>query len=105
MFQSTQSKWYFARLADDWNNATNFTRWRDARLSDAVKAGTLTVALVAGVPDRDEAAARRRAEGVAQKIRDELGPKAVFEISTRADGNGNVAIQFAPAAYAAVWAP
>lgn len=91
--------------AQDWANATNFTRWRDVRLTDAVKAGTLPVVLVAGVPDRDEARARRRAEAVAQKIRAEVGPKAIFDISTRADKNGNVAVQFAPAAYAAVWAP
>jgi hypothetical protein len=91
--------------AQDWNNATLFTRWRDERLTAAVAAGTLSVQLVAGVPDRDEARARRRAEAVAQKIRDEVGSKAVFEISTRADKNGNVAVQFAPAAYAAVWAP
>ena len=91
--------------AQDWNNATHFTRWRDERLSAAVAAGTLPVQLVAGVPDRDEARARRRAEAVAQRIRDEVGRKAVFEISTRAEKSGNVVVQFAPAAYAAVWAP
>ncbi|HEY8147221.1 MAG TPA: hypothetical protein VIG06_31290 [Kofleriaceae bacterium] len=91
--------------AQDWSNATLFTRWRDERLTAAVAAGTLSVQLVAGVPDRDEARARRRAEAVAQKIRDEVGPKAVFEISTRAGKDGSVAVQFAPAAYAAVWAP
>jgi hypothetical protein len=91
--------------AQDWSNATLFTRWRDARLTDAVKAGTLPVRLVAGMPDGDQARARRRAEAVAGKIRDELGPKAVFEIAVRASGDANVAVQFAPAAYAAVWAP
>lgn len=91
--------------AQDWANATLFTRWRDARLTDAVKAGTLPVVLVAGVSDRDEPRARRRAEAVAQKIRDEVGAKAVFEIQTRVGDSPNVVVQFAPAAYAAVWAP
>ncbi len=91
--------------AQDWANATNFTRWRDQRLTDAVKAGRLPVVLVAGVPDRDEAAARRRADGVAQKIRDELGAAAVFDIETLACASANVEIHFAPSAYAAVWAP
>lgn len=91
--------------AQDWNNATLFTRWRDERLTTAVAAGSLPVQLVAGVPDRDDARARRRAEAVAQTIRDEVGAKAVFEISTRAARDGSVVVQFAPAAYAAVWAP
>jgi hypothetical protein len=91
--------------AHDWSNATYCTRWRDPRLTDAVKAGSLPVQLVAGVPDRDQARARRRAEAVAQKIRDEVGPRAVVEFSLRAAGDASVGVLFAPGAYGAEWAP
>lgn len=99
---------YFAPASDeaqDWNNATGFTRWRDERLSEAVRAGRLPVTLVAGVPDRDEARARRRAEGVVERIRGEVGDAVVFDIQTRAGKDANVVVQFAPSAYAALWAP
>jgi hypothetical protein len=99
---------YFSPASDeaqDWNNATGFTRWRDERLSDAVRAGRLPVTLMAGVPDRDQARARRRAEGVAERIRGELGTSVVFDIQTRAGKDANVVVQFAPSAYAALWAP
>ncbi len=99
---------YFSQGSDeaqDWNNATNFTRWRDDRLSDAVRAGRLQVTLRAGVPDRDEARARKRAEGVAARIRGELGNDVVFDIQTRAGTDANVVVEFEPSAYAAVWAP
>jgi hypothetical protein len=91
--------------AQDWANATHFTRWRDERVTSAVRTGSLTVTLLAGVERGDEARARKRAEAVAQKIRDELGPKVVFEVKTHPEESGNVVVQFAPAAYARVWAP
>jgi len=91
--------------AQDWNNATNFTRWRDERLSAAVKAGTLTVGLDAGAPDSDLARARRRAEAVAERIRAELGAAVVFDIRPHAGGDDTVVVEFEPSAYAAVWAP
>lgn len=91
--------------AQDWNNATGFTRWRDERLSEAVRAGRLPVTLLAGVPDRDDARARKRAEGVADRIRGELGNDVVFDIQTRVGNDADVVVQFEPSAYAAVWAP
>lgn len=91
--------------AQDWNNATGFTRWRDERLSEAVRAGKLTVGLNAGAPDGDQARARRRAEAVAERIRAQLGNEVAFEIRPHAGGSNTVVVEFEPSAYAAVWAP